>query len=204
MPVYGSASDQDLKRTIHACGLLQTTNGGNTWGDFPGLPAAPPRHWRCFGQLVRVRGASGPAPTRRPVAGNPLSAAAEPSGERSNVNQRGFRVHCQGFADFGATTRAECGAYQDQLIPGAWSEPAMAGTENVCANTNWCVWGSMDLLASRNGFQNFYQTVRLTTRQWTRGMSNRPNETLVTAGSAVSHQRMAFCAVWVPLCPVNG
>ena len=34
MPVYGAASQADLKATIYNCGLLRSSDEGKTWGDF--------------------------------------------------------------------------------------------------------------------------------------------------------------------------
>ena len=34
MPVYGAASQTDLKATIHNCGLLRSRDGGKSWGEF--------------------------------------------------------------------------------------------------------------------------------------------------------------------------
>jgi hypothetical protein len=37
MPVYGATSKADLRATIHNCGILRSTDGGETWGDFSWL-----------------------------------------------------------------------------------------------------------------------------------------------------------------------
>ena len=41
MPVYGAVSQDALKATIHNCGLLRSTDGGKTWGDFTWITRGP-------------------------------------------------------------------------------------------------------------------------------------------------------------------
>ena len=62
-------------------------------------------------------------------------------------------------------------------MPGAWPGLAVVGEYTLCANTLWCAWGDRQLEVSRDGFQTFVQQVCMTTREWTRGMTNRPQET---------------------------
>ena len=52
MAVHGSATEADLKATIHSCGLLRSSDGSQSWGDFSWL--AHSDH-SVFGSLSTTR-----------------------------------------------------------------------------------------------------------------------------------------------------
>ena len=85
----------------------------------------------------------------------------------------------------------------DQLAPGAWSGLLTIGDEVLCARSQYCAWGNMRTMASRDGFETFYQEMRLTTREWVRGMTNRPQEiplppTAPYLGNQWHHEQYGF------------
>lgn len=176
MPIYGAVSQVDLNATIHHCGLLRSTDGGESWGDFTwiarggqgiagadsgsrfsfeGLSVQPTPDGRWLGMMTARRlnkGGDGPSPI--------------------NEGPGAPQVLCRLWSsDEGRTwTRP------DQLMPGAWPSLAVVETQTLCANTLWAAWGEMRLVVSQNGFDTFFQELPLMLRGWLQGMNNRPQE----------------------------
>ena len=85
--------------------------------------------------------------------------------------------HRMCFVGCGATTRVARGRSQitSCRVPGlVWQ--ALVSTPFAPTRCG-VLGGDMRLEVSRNGFQTLVQQVRMTTREWTRGMTNRPQET---------------------------
>ena len=177
MPVYGATTHSDLKRTVHHCGILRSRDGGKNWGDFSWIAQGA---GSVIGAAANSRFSfEGPCVSVLPdgrwlalVTARRLNKAANgPS--RINAGPGAPHVVCRVWSrDQGRTW-----SRPDQLMPGAWPDVTVAGDHALCANTLWCGWGEIRLEISRNGFQTLFQEVRMMTREWTRGMANRPQET---------------------------
>ena len=177
VPVYGAASQIDLKATIHNCGLLRSLDGGKSWGDYsliaqggsPMVGAARVSHFSFEGPSVQ------PLPDGRWLA--------MVTARRLNRTVDGPTAIDEGPG----TPQALCRMWSsdegrtwtkpNHLMPGAWPSLTISGRDTFCVNTFWCGWGEMALQISRNGFETFYQGLRTMQREWTRGMANRPQET---------------------------
>jgi hypothetical protein len=177
MPVYGAASQEDLKATIHGCALLRSRDRGKTWTDFtcivkgpaPIIGAHPDTRFSFEGPALQVLGDGRWVAL---VTARRLNASGDGP---SAVNQGPGAplVLCRLWS----TDEGRTWTPPDQLTPGAWPGLAAAGGETLCANTLWAAWGEMRLLASRDGLRTLYQEDNVTTREWVRGMRNRPHET---------------------------
>lgn len=176
MPVYGAGTLDDLKATIHNCGVLRSSDGGKTWDDFswiakgsqPMIGAAPGRRFSFEGPAVQ------PLPGGRwlaMVTARRLNASGT-GPTKVNEGPGSPLVLCRLWsADQGRTW-----SVPDQLMPGAWPATAAAGGHTLVANTIWGASGIMQLEVSRDGFQSYFQEVRMMDRNWTRGNTNRPQE----------------------------
>jgi hypothetical protein len=177
MPIYGAVSPDDLGATVHNCGLLRSRDGGKTWGDFS---------WIVRGRRAIIGAASstkfsfeGPSVEQLPdgrwlamVTARRLNQAGdEPT--LLNEGPGAPQVLCRLWSDDEGRTWTE----PEQFMPGACPSLAVIGQDTLCVNTLWAAWGEMRLIVSRDGFDNFFQEVPLMTRGWTRGMTNRPQET---------------------------
>jgi len=177
MPVYGTVSQTALKATIHNCGLLRSSDGGETWGDLswiaqgsqPIIGANPNTKFSFEG------------PALQKLADGRLLAMVtarrlNKAGDGPTILNEGPgapQVLCRLWSSDEGRTWSE----PEQLTPGAWPSLAGVGQHTLCANTLWAAWGEMRLIASDDGFRTFFQEVPMLTRGWTRGMTNRPQET---------------------------
>jgi len=176
MPVYGAASDDDLRATIHNCGLLRSTDGGKSWGDFS---------WIARGGQGMVGAAHG---SRFSFEGP--SVQILPDGRwlamvtARRLNQTGTGP--SQIDEGPGTPQALCRLWTsdqgrqwtrpDLLMPGAWASLAAMGDHTLCANALWCGWGEMRLEVSDNGFESVFQELPIMERGWTVGRVNRPQE----------------------------
>ena len=180
MPVYGASTPADLKATVHGCGLLRSSDHGDSWGDFS---------WIVQGRSRLVGAAGG---SRFSFEGLSVVLESKFSGERMLAMVTARRLNESGTGP--TETNAGPGASQvlcrmwskdqgrswsrpDQLLPGAWPSQTLIGSYAVCANVQWAAWGEVRLLVSRNLFRSFFQETRVTIRGWLQGMHNRPQET---------------------------
>jgi len=177
MPVYGGISRTALKATIHNCGLLRSSDGGNTWGDFswiaqgqrPIIGAAPSSRFSFQGLSVQ------PLPDGRWLAmitARRLNKAGDGPTE-VNEGPGAPQVLCRLWSSDEGRTWTE----PNQLMPGAWPSLAIIGQHTLCASTLWSAWSVQRLIVSRDCFETFYQEAGISKRGWTRGMTNRPQET---------------------------
>lgn len=177
MPVYGAVSGDQLRATIHGCGILRSSDGGATWGDYswiarggrPVTGAAPARRFSFEGPSVQ------PLPDGRWLAlvtARRLNAAGDGPSE-VNEGPGAPQVVCRLWSEDGGRTWTE----PDQLAPGAWASLVTAGSDTLCAHTLWSAWGEMRLMASRDGFISMFQELRIMLRGWVDGMTNRTEET---------------------------
>ena len=176
MPVYGALSEADLKATIHNCGLLRSNDGGKTWGDFIWLAKG---RGAVVGAAPTIR-FSFEGPVLQPLANGRWLAMitarrlnrAGDGPTKSNEGPGSPLVLCRAWSsDEGRTWTAP-----DQLTPGAWPALAVAGKQTLCVNTTWAACGSMRLMASRDGFNTFFQQANIFERGWLRGQLNKPQE----------------------------
>jgi len=177
VPVYGAASQTDLKATIHNCGLLRSRDGGESWGDFSWIAQGGSR---MVGAAAISR-FSFEGPSVQPLPDGRWLALV--TARRLNRTGDGPTAIDEGPG----TPQALCRMWSsdegrtwtnpNHLMPGAWPGVAVAGPDVLCANTLWCGWGEIRLQVSRNGFETFYQGLNAMQREWTRGMVNRPQET---------------------------
>ena len=179
MPVYGAASQDDLKATIHNCGLLRSGDEGKTWDDFswiakggqPMIGAAPGRKFSFEGPSVQPLAGGG---WLAMVTARRLNASGN-GPTKVNEGPGSPQVLCRLWsADQGRTW-----SKPDQLMPGAWPSTAVVGGHTLLANTIWGANGVMQLEVSRDGFKSYFQEVCMMDRNWTRGNTNRPQETLL-------------------------
>ena len=177
MPIYGATTEESLGRTVHNCGLLRSRDGGKSWGDFSWIARGPEP---MIGAAVTSRFSfEGPSLTVLPdgrwlamVTARRLNKSGDGP---SPVNEGPGTPHV--LCRLWSSDQGRTWTKPDHFMPGAWPGLAAAGEYTLCANTLWCAWGDMRLEVSRNGFQTLVQQVRMTTREWTRGMGNRPQET---------------------------
>ena len=177
MPVYGAASDEHLKATIHGCGLLRSRESGKTWGDFswiaagPGavIGAAPNRRFSFEGPSIQ------PLPDGRWLAMLTARRLKTSGDAPSEINEGpgAPQVVCRLYSHDEGRTWTQA----DQLLPGAWPSVAAAGSDTLCVITNWSAWGDMRLAVSSDGFDALVQETGLMLRGWLEGMGNRPQET---------------------------
>ena len=176
MPVYGALSEADLKATIHNCGLLRSSDGGQTWGDFswiarggrPIIGAAQSSLFSFQGQSVQ------PLADGRwlaMVTARRLNRAGDGPSE-VNAGPGAPQVLCRQWSSDHGRTWTE----PDQLMPGAWPSLAVFDQYTLCANTFWCGWGEMRLEVSRDGFGTIFHEAPMMGRGWTRGRTNLPQE----------------------------
>ena len=151
--MYGASSNDRLKATIHNCGLLRSTDGGDTWSDFssisrgaghvqgaadinrfafesPQLQVLPDGRW-----LAVITG------RRLNRSGNGPTAINEEPGAP--------QVLCR----LCSTDEGRTWTQANQISPSAWPGLSVAGQDTLCANTHWCAWGTMRLLVSPNGLR---------------------------------------------------
>jgi len=177
MPVYGATSKADLGATIHNCGILRSTDGGETWGDFSWL-ARGGGHMIGAAPAIRF---SFQGPSVQPLADGSWLAIV--SARRLNRAGDGPTKVNEGpgapevLARLWSRDEGRKWTAPDQLMPGAWPSLAVSGRHALCVNTHWCAWGEMNLQVSSDGFHNLYQGVLVMNRGWTQGMTNRPQET---------------------------
>ena len=177
MPVYGAASEADLKATIHNCGLLRSGDGGRTFGDFSWIAKGP---GPVFGaEPGRMFSFEGPAVEPLPDG----TWLAMVTARRLNREGTGPTVSGEGpgtpeivcrqwSSDEGRTWTPP-----DQLVPGSWPALIAMGDHTVCALTSWDSYGVMFVAASRDGFKSLFQTSGLMSRGWLQDRLNNPHET---------------------------
>jgi len=177
MFVYGAISQADLTTTIHNCGLLRSSDGGKTWGEFawvvqgnrPIIGANSNTKFSFEGpavqQLADGRWLAMVTARRLNKAGDGPTVVNEGPGAP--------QVLCRLWSSDEGRTWSE----PEQLMPGAWPSLSVIGQHTLCVNTLWAAWGEMQLIVSDDGFSTFFQEVPMLTRGWTRGMTNRPQET---------------------------
>ena len=177
MPIYGAATEDSLRRTVHNCALLRSLDGGTSWGDFSWIARGPAP---MIGAAATSRFSfEGPSVVVLPdgrwlamVTARRLNKSGDGPGP---VNEGPGTPHV--LCRLWSSDQGRTWTKPDHLMPGAWPGLAVVGEYTLCANTNWSAWGNMRLEVSRNGFQTVSQQVRMTTREWLRGMTNRPQET---------------------------
>ena len=180
MPVFGAESTADLKATIHGCGVLRSRDGGKTWDDFSWITRGA--HSVIGADDISRFSFQGLSVQPLPVQDGRPTWLAMVTGRRLNRTADGPTQINEGpgapqiLCRLWSHDKGRTWSKPDQLIPGAWPGLAVAGGDTICANTHWAAWGSMRLLVSRDGFASFNQEVRLTTREWTRGMAARRQE----------------------------
>ena len=176
MPVYGAVSLDALKATIHTCGLLRSEDGGDTWGDWSSMVRGP-------GSVVGAHHAtrfSFEGPSVQPLPDGRWLAMV--TARRLNKTADGPTAPNEGpgsphlLCRLWSADQGRTWTQPDQLTPGAWPGLTQAGGETLCANTLWAAWGEIRLLAAADGFETFHQETDITTREWVRGMTNRPQE----------------------------
>ena len=177
MPIYGAETEEGLRGTVHNCGLLRSRDGGNSWGDFsfiarggtPMIGRAATSRFSFEGPSVTV------LPDGRWLAMVTARRINKAGDGPSTINEGPGTSYA--LARIWSDDQGRTWTKPDHLMPGAWPGLAIAGEDTLCGNTLWCAWGDMQLEVSRNGFQTLLQQVRMMTREWTRGMDNRPQET---------------------------
>lgn len=180
MPVYGASTPDALKATVHGCGLLRSSDGGHSWGDFswiakgpaPLVGAAGGSRFSFEGLSVVVENRSSEERMLAMVTARRLNESGTGPTE-TNAGPGASQVLCRMWSE----DQGRSWSRPDQLLPGAWPSQALMGPFAVCANVQWAAWGEMRLLVSRNLFRSFFQETRITIRGWLQGMHNRPQET---------------------------
>ena len=176
MAVYGATSDDDLKATIHNCGLLRSCDGGATWGDYSTIArgredvvgAAPGRRFSFEGPHLQLLadGSYLAMVTARRL--NAEGTGPSPSNEGPGAPL----LLCRLWTSDGGRSWTQ----PNQLSPGAWPTLGVMGNDTLCVNTLWSAWGEMRLLTSRDGFNTIHQEVEMLRRGWIRGRANNPRE----------------------------
>ena len=176
MPVYGAASESDLKATIHSCGLLRSGDGGTTWGDFSWIVRGPsPVYGAAADRQFAFEGPSvAPLPDGRWLA--------MVTARRLNKEATGPTVSDEGpgaphlVCRLWSADEGRQWTRPDQLWPGAWPTVIAMGDHTLGAWTTWAAWGNMTLAASRDGFESLFQSSVLMTLGWLQGRANDPHE----------------------------
>ena len=176
MPVFGAATEDDLRATIHGCGLLRSHDGGATWHDYRSIAGGP---GSVIGAVPETR-FSFEGPVVQPIQDGRWLAMI--TVRRLNRSGTGSTAVDEGpgaphvLCRLWSTDEGRTWTEPDQLAPGAWPALSAAGDFTLCTSTLWSAWGDMRLIVSCDGFTSFQQEVRMTDRGWLRGMLNRPQE----------------------------
>jgi len=167
MSVHGCVSTTDLKATIHGCGLLRSTDGGKSWGDFSWIVQG---NRGVIGSLEITRFSfEGPAIQALPD-GRWLTMI---SARRLNDGPGAPQVLVRLWSSDEGRSWSE----PDQLTVGAWPcLTAVAEHTTVCGFSTWAAWGDMRVLFSEDGFSTFRQELPLMQQCWLRGNSGGTSE----------------------------
>ena len=171
MAVHGAESKADLKATIHSCGLLRSTDGGQSWGDFSWLAHSDQS---VIGSLSTTRFSF-----ERPA----VAVHTARDGSRSWVGLVSARRLGEGPDSPMVIVRVQSDdegrtwSQPDQLTVGAWPCLTMVdGHTSFCAFSCYASWGDMRALFSDKGFETFRQERPLLQRCWLSGMTYRKDE----------------------------
>ena len=130
MPIYGATSPTELKALIHNSGIVRSTDGGKTWGDFSWLARGG---GGVIGAADGVRfSIEGPVVRQLPD-GRWLALLTARRLDPSTVGPGSPHVICRLWSTDEGRTWTE----PDQLTPGAWPGLGIAGQHALCANTHW-------------------------------------------------------------------
>ena len=171
MAVHGAESKADLKATIHSCGLLRSTDGGQSWGDFSWLAHSDQS---VIGSLSTTRFSF-----ERPA----VAVHTARDGSRSWVGLVSARRLGEGPDSPMVIVRVQSDdegrtwSQPDQLTVGAWPCLTMVDDHtSFCAFSCYASWGDMRALFSDKGFETFRQERPLLQRCWLSGMTYGKDE----------------------------
>ena len=160
MPVFGAYSPQDLKATRLCCGLLRSSDGGRTWGEWS-LIVEP-----------------GPSPDRTGQASYefpavlPLSEAGDDMVAILTARQLSRRpqlsldipqtlVRCYS-TDAGCTWTDP-----EQLCVGSWASLTRMDAQTLaCSFAIWAGWGEMNVMFSHDGFRSIRHCIPYVEHNW--------------------------------------
>ena len=186
MPVFGALGADDLVQTRHNCGLLRSDDGGKTWNDWSAIASG------SSGEF------SFEYPAVLPLGDNKLLAVL--TARRLSHGMEAPQVLMRSFSRDGGRTWTR----PEQLAVGSWPALASVGKGTVvCAYTNWCPWGEMRLMVSRDGMQTFSQDQMFIEHDWLPNMDLHPKMTLYPDKELqIERGRHVWCYNPIPLPPV--
>ena len=162
MPVFGAKIESDLQATIHNCGLLRSTDGGDTWGDFTFIVAG---NGPIIGAVDRSR-FSFEAPSVAVLADDRWLAMV--TARRLGEGPGAPEVLCRLFS----RDRGRTWSSPDQIAVGQWPSLTIVDERTtLCHYCDWSAWGSVVSLVSDDGFDSFHQSQQAMLWGWTQGFS---------------------------------
>ena len=171
MAVHGTESEGDLKAKIHSSGLLRSTDGGQSWGNFSWLARSDQS---VIGSLATTRFSfEGPALARDPNREGNQNWMALVSARRLGDGPDSPSVIVRMWSH----DEGRSWSPPNQLTIGAWPCLAMVDDRtSFSAFTCYAAWGDMRALFSADGFETFRQERPLLQRCWLSGMTYRKDE----------------------------
>ncbi len=157
MPVYGAGSEQDLAATRLRSGLLQSRDGGKTWGEWVPIAVPDPKADLSY-----------EFPAVLPLEdGTWLSVITERRLKKRpelplDIPQRLVRSY--------SPDQGRSWTDPEPLCVGSWASLTPMGRGAVaCSFALWSAWGSMEVMFSNDGFRSIRHRLPFVEHNWLPG-----------------------------------
>lgn len=184
MPVFGALCPGELEATRHCCGLLRSSDEGESWGDWS-LIASDSTGSFSFEY-----------PAVLPLSDGSLVAILTARKLEVGIDAPQVLMRC--FSRDGGRSWTE----PEQFCVGSW--PCLAAIDEhttICAYTIWCGWGEMRLLVSYDGFHTFKQDQPFVKHGWVCFSEPSPGEEPIPI-TDIEQYRCCWAYQPLPLPPV--
>ena len=157
MPVHGAVNPVDLAATRLQSGLLQSTDGGKSWGDWIPIAAAGPEADLSY-----------EFPAVLPLQDGTWLAVLT---ERQLKKRPGLPLDIpQTLVRSYSTDRGKSWTRPEPLSVGSWASLTPMGNGTVaCSFALWSAWGSMEVMFSDDGFRTIRHRVPFVEHNWLPG-----------------------------------